>query len=145
MVTFSKTRLFNQKEVKFFFLYSKAHTDEIRLSLFFSFMFPSALLHTSVSLPACEGLSWKCKLSSQHALALAVLFWFFCPPSSPTCFLNVYLPSPFLPFNFPLHSALDSFFLYHKHHLICFGKHSVHKRKALIDLYNVITPFWNVS
>lgn len=66
--------------------------------LFFVFQILSlsALLHTSVSVPACERLSWKCKLSSQHALALVALFWFLCPPRLPS-FRLFSLPSPFLP------------------------------------------------
>ncbi len=59
----------------------KAYIDQTRLGMlfllcfvFFQFLTLSALLHTSVSLPACERLSWKCKLSSQHALALVALF-----------------------------------------------------------------------
>lgn len=132
----------------YYYQNSEAHTKHnqtVHVSFYFS-PFPtlSALLHTSVSLPACERISWKCKLSSQYALALVALFWFLCPPSS----LTLFFPSPFLlhpAFNLPLHSVLDRFCLYHKHHLICCGKHIVHNWRALIDLYNVITPFSNVS
>lgn len=111
--------------------------------LFFQFLTLSALLHRSVSLSPCERLSWKCKLSSQHALALAALFWFLSSSLTRFYFLLV----PLLPLNFPLHSVLDRFCLYHKHHLICFGKYRyiVHIWRALIDLYSVITPFSIVS
>lgn len=104
----------------------------------------SALLHTSVS-----SRMWETELEVQIILSA-------CPcPCSPVLIPLSSLRSdsfplllPFLPLppsNFLLHSVLDRFCLYLKHHLICLGKHIVHNRRALIDLSNVITPFSNIS
>lgn len=117
------------------------NTNNTRKSIYiYIYITFSALLHTSVSQPACET-----ELEVQIILSACPCPWspVLIPLSSLLFHLFPLLLLP--PFNFPLHSVLDTFCLYHKHHLICFGKHIVHNWRALIDLYNVITPFSNVS
>lgn len=79
--------------------------------------------------------SWKCKLSSQHALALIALFWFLssffcCCRSSGSCYFPPSIPlSP------------DSVRLYRKHHLICIGK----KKKTPVQCAHLEGPNWFIQ
>lgn len=106
-------------------------------------------LHTSVSVPARPPawkkirLSWKCKLSSQHALALAALFGFLSSSSSCCSSVSFYFPANIPPSQcagqLPSLSPAPFNLLWKKRRCI------VHIWRALIDLYSVISPFSIVS